>query len=359
MSETTSRYSNIYLNDDSYKKEDKAVISLLYPYLLENLEQDQSLLKFLDSHKHAKNWMIFSDYCLDQKTLKKNLSVTFSILPYNSPAEYQFYEKWLGTLHSKDIKKSKINEKFIRFTKTFPQLPIFNFSVILEKGFNFYKDKDVSLEKYFDLRLDSLSRSFLRNTQYGLAELPYQESINNVKRAIQALKQKGKVSEFKKVELITTITTSLIKMIGDSTPDKKNIAWCSDRDVVMNILKGKTSSPIIFDMIYHDIHAIATNTHNQLSFIFNQDKNNDNLVRVADFIAGTLSDFDLELQGGVSHEKFLWVLYYCLTNKEKNSILKLTFDDEIGPQLDRVEINTKPSSKFRWEKYLEQYGCTK
>jgi hypothetical protein len=51
MSETTSRYSNIYLNDDSYKKEDKAVISVLYPYLLENLEQDHIKLGRLVQQK--------------------------------------------------------------------------------------------------------------------------------------------------------------------------------------------------------------------------------------------------------------------------------------------------------------------
>lgn len=334
---------------EKFKAGQQGTLSSLYPLILSNIEQDTYFMDFLKRNSSSNKWMIYSDYCLDRKSHKNHFVLTFSIFPYSDTYQLNFYKNVLEKLYTKDIKKSpaNTNQRFVHFVRFFSNLPIFNFSVLLEKDFNFFSNTETTLQEYFKNRFEGMYKNYSRTQYVGEVSL-FKNAIYNMRASINALDAKNKADSFVDLEITTVIVTCLIKTIADITCHKNTIGWCSDTDKVIEFLKGKSKSPIIFDMVFHDFYNITNNTDQDLIFICNDDKGFDHAIRIPDFIAGTLSDISAT---DVSMPKFLPVIYECLVNKKSNSIIKLVNDSSGQVYLRIFDISSSEKIEFNWRDY--------
>lgn len=333
---------------EKFKKGQQGTLSSLYPLILSNIEQDTYFMEFLKRNKSSSKWMIYSDYCLDRMSYKNHFVLTFSIFPYSDTHQLNFYKNVLEKLYNKDIKHSpsRTSQKFVDFVKFFSNLPIFNFSVLLEKDFNFFSTTEMTLQEYFKNRFEGMRINYSK--QYAGEVYRFSNAIYNMKACINALNTRKKVDSFVDLEITTVIVTCLIKSIADITCHKNTIGWCSDTDKIIEFLKGKSKSPIIFDMVFHDFNSIANSTDQDFIFICNNDKGFDHAIRIPDFIAGTLSDMSTT---EVSLPKFLPVIYECLVNKKSNSIIKLVNDSSGRAELRIFDISSSKKIEFNWRDY--------
>jgi len=295
-------------------------------YLVDGYHETGTFVEFINNFKNYHNWMIFSDYCFGLPEGKNNLVITATIIPFDDYKWIKTYSDIVGNLHSKDIKESKLSPKLVNFVNFINKLPAFHVSIVLDENFNFYKSSNLTQQEYFIQRFEGIHKQLLHVANYGIADCSIHQSLKNIKAVINNLNGKN-MKTFRQTEIVSSVISSIIKMIADNTGHKNKICWCSDRDDILTFLSNKISSPFIFEMIKNDVNRITSNKNQELIFFNKKDCDYDNLIRIPDFIAGTLCDLDLE-KITVTKGKFLPVLYELLTNKEKNLVLKLVMDQE-------------------------------
>ena len=77
---------------------------------------------------HYTKWMIFSDYCINDKN-KPNDVLSFTVMPYYD--EFDKIKNMLLALSPKDIKNiKKVKQDFLKFLK---EAPILNISFVLNE----------------------------------------------------------------------------------------------------------------------------------------------------------------------------------------------------------------------------------
>lgn len=76
-------------------------------------------------------------------------------------------------------------------------------------------------------------------------------------------------------------------------------------------------------MIRTDLYRLRPQKIYQIDFLKKVNKDFDELIRIPDYIVGTISDLNLK-ELTVTHGKFLPVLYSFLTNSNKNLVISLT-----------------------------------
>ena len=66
---------------------------------------------FLIESKESKKWMLYSDYCLDDKN-KPNDVITFVLMPFIDEEHYAEMQKTIATLQPADIKQCDFISQF-------------------------------------------------------------------------------------------------------------------------------------------------------------------------------------------------------------------------------------------------------
>ncbi len=269
--------------------------------------------------------MIFSDYVLNDKN-KPNDVVTFSILPYMA----DFFElgKAIETVSFKDIKKLKrVNNQFIEFIN---RGEILNISVILSK----------------DRKLDPINEREMLKTRYEMAISQvklwllnsadndyYKILLRNYELLLsEVCKPSANFRYIRDIEIVSSLAAYIVFQICNEIRVDV-IGWFSDRDAMLSYKAAKFSKPVIFDMahnLYHNLMFLIDNNYKD-SFIFGLPETEgrvwyDAYNRIPDLIAATIADYDYE-NNKCSHEKFVPVIENLLTNKDKNIIYKISFDD--------------------------------
>ena len=138
-------------------------------------------------------------------------------------------------------------------------------------------------------------------------------------------------------------------MIIDSTQVESKILWCSDRDNILNYLKKSILQPFVFDMIQTDVYRLNPKNRYHLDFLRKTSIDFDELVRIPDYIAGTISDLNLE-KVSVSHEKFLPILYSFLTNPNKSLVLSLK-NNSNNLELTKYDFKKVVTKEPNWNNY--------
>lgn len=78
-------------------------------------EMKAQIEDFLKRASFSPKWMLYSDYCLDDKN-KPNDVLTFVLIPFINEAKYQELEKKINETQPVDIKHTKnINKEFMSY----------------------------------------------------------------------------------------------------------------------------------------------------------------------------------------------------------------------------------------------------
>ena len=284
---------------------------------LDNLFEDTVISgKITDYFKKIKceTWFLISDYCLDDPN-KPNNVITFSIIPYS--IDTKILKEMINKLAPKDIKEvKKINEEFIKFLL---DTPILNISFILTKKMTLLNQRKNEIQN--DLR--KLKKNLLKKENQS-------EFVSKLSKVIEDLnKNNFNLKLFKRICVLSFLSGYLTyKILLNSK--SKNFVWLSDRDDmlssnsgIINILYGSNLDGIIENKKYHLDGKI------KLAFGEPEAKADmwyDELIRIPDYIAGTLADWDMK-NNLVNKPKFVEMLETYFKKSQKNIILKLNLEN--------------------------------
>lgn len=266
-----------------------------------------------------KKWIIVSDYVFDKN--KPQDVITFSIMPYVK--DFNELKNKINTLQKKDIKHSdSINPEFIKF---FQEFPIFNISISINKKFKLFTD-----EKFFSNQQIS---AYIKQINHWIEnEKSIEKYIKQKKTLIKLLEifnKKGpSFKEIRRIFFIGAITTYLMYLITSLIPKLEVIGWFSDRDTIIYYKEKELGGCLIFQYIQDLYHAFCGSKNlRQSSIAFGLPEEQgemwfDELVRLPDFIAGTLADYNKE-ENEFSHDKFIPLFEKVFTNENKNLIFNV------------------------------------
>lgn len=266
-----------------------------------------------------KKWIIVSDYVFDKN--KPQDVITFSIMPHVK--DFNELKNKINTLQKKDIKHSdSINPEFIKF---FQEFPIFNISISINKKFKLFTD-----EKLFSNQQIS---GYIKQIDHWI------ENEKNIEKYIKQkdllIKLLGKLNkkepsfkEIRRIFFIGAITTYLMYLITSFIPKLEVIGWFSDRDTIIYYKEKELGGYLIFQYIQDLYHVFCESTNlrqSNIAFGLPEEQGEmwfDELVRLPDFIAGTLADYNKE-ENEFSHDKFIPLFERVFTNENKNLIFNV------------------------------------
>ncbi len=272
-------------------------------------------------------WYVISDYCFEDKT-KKNDVVSFSVLLNHD--KLKSINEYINAFAPKDIKSTRsVSPAFLQYINS---PVIFNFTFVLDRSSKLLRDyagKDNMqsfLPHFHDfVRLIESSSSF---------ESGFVESVLN--RATQ-FHESFKVKSFnarlsRQIYLVATFA-SLIFHYLNKVKKPSHIAWVSDRDALVDKYDG-----FVYDLAYFLFLAecsqdasVKENAEkvsiDKPKFIFALPAKSganeyDELIRIPDYLAGTLADLDLDANK-FSKEKYYTVLNSSLVNSKNHAIIHL------------------------------------
>lgn len=190
---------------------------------------------------------------------------------------------------------------------------------------------------------------YSNHINYALAQPNPKMNIGNIDRVLKLLNERPKIRIFKQSQIVSSLISSISKMIVDSTKVECKILWCSDNDDILSYSEDSLLYPFVFDMIRTDLYRLRPQKMYQIDFLKKVTKDFDELVRIPDYIVGTISDLNLE-EVTVTHEKFLPVLYSFLTNSNKNLVINLTnISNKI--ELTKYEFKKLVEKEPNWSTY--------
>ena len=261
--------------------------------------------EFLKRASYSPKWMLYSDYCLDNKD-KPNDVLSFALIPFVNEEKYQEIEQKIKETQPVDIKHTRsISEEFMNYIKT---QAVFSFSFIVnDRQLLFGSDKEEQV-KTVEKILNNLNTAFIRwrdNAANDQQQEFFKESITKIKKQLSEIFLKKKVKDQIDVLLITLLGAYYSASILKRLPDIQIFGWFPDRDKTNETCDG-LAVPIFNALQYEYMDArqyqfCAAEPDSQTVPFY------DNENRIADVICGTLADYDLKANL-ISKDKFDEVL---------------------------------------------------
>lgn len=278
--------------------------------------------EFIKEHAHTKKWILASDYAFYDKN-KFSDAVTFSLFPHW--AHFDKMSSHISAIAPSDIKNvGSVSDRFISFLK---EGKAFSITLILDRERRMFSD-----EKFYHLsRIDSqigMLEYWCQSTPKGKEN--YQATIkqlNEVKRLVNSNSLNLRL--FRDIEIVGSLAAYLLTEISIKAKPEK-IAWLSDRDSMLTF-KNKTIGNYMFDQVSHLYHTLCSNSGIDSSnrLLFGKPETSgklfyDSLIRVPDYIAGTMADYDFEKQVS-SHTKFDQIRDGAFAVERRNISYRLFF----------------------------------
>jgi len=252
------------------------------------------LKKFILIHSEHSKFCLYSDYCLEDNE-KHNKVASFTI----SPASIAFPEEkeWISNSLQTDIKKSRnISEKGVELLTNNNFFHI-NFVIKETTGVFYQKDKtsqDVALLG-INLIIEMISK-WIKNQPNGKEK--FIEQKNKFLYWEKELKKKSANLKLAKQILLISMLASYIAYLLTVNANATDVVWFSDRDKIVN-----SYGNIAFDLF--DINHFsmcekfgAIEPYSQIGIVTSdsEPKNMwfDHLVRIPDYLAGTLASWDIK-----------------------------------------------------------------
>ncbi|ERL01336.1 hypothetical protein O999_23155 [Pseudomonas putida LF54] len=277
---------------------------------------------FIKEHKTTKKWILSSDYAFYDPTKNSDV-VTFSLFPHL--ASFETMSECINIMAPSDLKNVRsVNDTFISFLK---EGPVFNITLILDRERRMHSDERL----YHISRIDAM----IGMLEYLCTSTPKQE--NKYKKTIKELKQLKQMVKSSKlnlrilrdIEIVASLAAYFLAEISERA-DVEIISWLSDRDSMLTF-KNKLIGDYMLEQVSYLYHTLCLyidvdpkgkliltkpETEGELSY--------DSFVRVPDYIAGTLADFDFEKQEA-SHPKFDTIRDGVFAAEKRNIFYKVFF----------------------------------
>ncbi len=277
------------------------------------------------------SWYVISDYCFGDNN-KKNDVVSFSILLQHDKLEN--IKEYINAFAPKDLKKTRtVSEGFLKYINS---PVIFNISFLINRSSKYMKDYADSenmknfLPTFRDLVEMIESNSNSENDYFTL-----------VKRRTEKFEKDFKNKSFnsqlsRQIYLVSTFA-SLIFYYLTIIKKPAHITWISDRDAIIDRYEG-----IIFDFAYMMYLAEYSETMDTKEgsvlmmdgpkFTFVEPEKSavntyDELIRIPDYLAGTLADFDIGKRE-FSKDKYYQMLAQSLVNSPNHAIIQIDGDSK-------------------------------
>ncbi len=277
------------------------------------------------------SWYVISDYCFGDET-KKNDVVSFSLLLHHDKLEN--IKDYIKAFAPKDLKKTRtMSEGFLKYINS---PVIFNISFVIDRNSKYMKDYSDAenmrsfLPAFRDIVEIIASNSNIENDYFAL-----------VKKRTEIFERDFKNKNFnsklsRQIYLVSTFA-SLIFYYLTIIKKPAHIAWISDRDAIIDRYEG-----IVFDFAYMMFLAEYSEiiSHKEGSpvmidepkFTFLEPEKGavnayDELVRIPDYLAGTLADFDIENRE-FSKNKYYQILEQSLVNSKNHAIIQIYGDSK-------------------------------
>lgn len=295
----------------------------------------QSLNKFIRSIDCAK-WTIYSDYAFKGKV---NDVITFSILPYMY--DFSMFKKAMTDLAPRDIKNTNSVKK--EFLEVLRNMPIMHIAIVLnrKRKINFFDEKNFLLHKTKAIisLLEHWNENASKSTGNYLMKIKHFKSLGN-----ELKKNSPNLSVIRDIEIVATLVSYIIIEMS-LAKEMEIIGWFSDRDTILNYMKGNTVNPIIFDLV--DLYTFALSKSQKMakrpSLVYGIPEESDAMWydefnRIPDHIAGAIADYDIS-NNAVSNNKFKGIIEEVMASNENLLYYKLILEKS-KIQTSRILIET-------------------
>ena len=320
-------------------REAKNEFMILLDQYFESPEIKDIILEFTGKTKGHKKWLLYSDYCLDDKN-KPNDVMTFVLMPFINEKHYVNMQDTIASLQPKDIKHtSKISTDFLHFIKN---EPVFVCSFVLDERKYFFGDEH---KQRVDNVIESL-RACADGYTHWCSTAVNDDMLDYYKKTAKTLKTKVSVLENAKTPNVKLFSDILLtaflgayivsKILQDVEVD--TFGWFSDRD---KIISGEDNIVThIFNYFLHNMwhgkkqYQFCTSTPDDRVPPFYEEFN-----RMADVVTGTLADYNMK-ENLISADKFDTVLREFLANNQQANVFRF-FKEESHLRLARIVIERK------------------
>lgn len=301
-------------------------------------EEIKSLIQdFLKKASFSPKWMLYSDYCLDDKN-KPNDVLTFVLIPFINEVQYQELKKNISETQPVDIKHARsISDEFMAYIK---KQAIFSFSFIInerQKLFGTDDSKQVEAVKKIMNDLKTWFEKWRDHAENEQQRDGYKDTISKINKQLREIFLKKKVKNQIDILLITFFAASYTASILKLLPDIRIFGWFPDRDKTNETCDG-LAVPIFNALQYEYIGerqyqfcAAKPDSHTVPFY--------DNENRIADIICGTLADYNIK-ENLISKEKFDKVLQGLMADNMFVKVYRF-FVDGNQTHMSTIQITSK------------------
>lgn len=287
------------------------------------------ITRWLSSHPDDAAWYLISDYCIGDKG-KNNDVVSFSVLLNHDTSEK--IKSYINRSAPKDIKSTrKVSTDFLNYINC---PVIYNFTFVIPRKSKFLK-KTITIKKMNEF-FPAFKDIVLKTDANSSFKKGYVDSV--IKRITSFVNDFEKSQFNAKLARQIYLIGTLASVIFDSLviiKNPSNVIWVSDRDAIIQRYDG-----FIFDFAFFMfvlVHSESISTEKpaitildkpQFHFYAPTNKGEgfyNEFVRIPDYIAGTMADFDFE-KGSFSKDKYHTIHTHSLVNSKNHSIIQI-FED--------------------------------
>ncbi len=293
--------------------------------------------EFLGKASHSPKWMLYSDYCLDDKN-KPNDVLSFVLIPYISEEQYQQLERKINETQPVDIKHSKsISGEFMTYIKS---QAVFSFSFIVNDRQILFGPNEEAQIKTVEELFKSLKKTFARWRESAHNQKLrdyYNSCVLKLEKQLKDIFLKKKVKDQMDVLLITILAAYYSAAILKNLPDIVLFGWFPDRDKTNETCEG-LAVPLFNALQYEFMGA------KQYQFCAAKPDSSvvpfyDNENRIADIICGTIADYNIQ-DNMISKDKFDEVLKGLMADNMFVKVYRFFVDGDVT-HMGVIEIKTK------------------
>ena len=292
---------------------------------------------FLARASYSPKWMLYSDYCLDDKN-KPNDVLSFVLIPFISKEHYQQLERKINETQPVDIKHCKnISEEFMTYIKI---QAVFSFSFIVNERQKLFGPDDSDQIKTVEQLFKFYKKTFAcwrDNADNQKLHDYYNECVVKLEKQLREIFLKKKVKDQIDILLITIFAAYYTAAILKNLPDIELFGWFPDRDKTNETCEG-LAVPLFNAMQYEYMGA------RQYQFCAAKPDSSvvpfyDNENRIADIICGTIADYNIQ-ENTISKDKFDEVLKGLMADNMFVKVYRF-FVDGTTTHMGVIEIMTK------------------
>ena len=307
----------------------------------EKEEMKNEIKDFLKKASYSTKWMLYSDYCLDDKN-KPNDVLSFVLIPFINNEKYWEIKKKISETQPVDIKHTNsISVDFMAYIKS---QAVFSFSFIVNDRQKLFGSEEAEQIKTVEQTLTNLKNAYIRwrdNAETKEQEDRYKEYIKKINKQLREIFLKKKVKDQIDVLLITMLSAYYTALILKELPSLQIFGWFPDRDKTNETCEKMAAT--IFNTYQYEFlgakqYQFCSAKPDSSEVPFYDDEN-----RIADIICGTIADYNIQ-ENLISKDKFDTVLKGLMADNMYIKIYRFFVDGDVT-HMGILNITSKPFDK--------------